>query len=418
MDIFRKTSLDRLSSPEKLDMLMTVTTPTGWLALTALGLILLAAVVWSFYGRIPTIVSGSGYFTSTGGISEVAARTNGQIYDIRIRPGDKIEAGQVVARVSQSESLNNIQKAKKELELLKNQYAVAKGNTEGNDALNLEYTEQQRSTYRKKIEDAKTQLNWLDQKIKDQEALLKDGLITLQELVTTKQQYAGAASDIKQYQSQIDQLSFQKSSSESGNREKLLGLNQQLLEKEGELQSMQRKYESSSTVVSPFTGQVIAVMSDIGSLVREETPVLRLTLSGNNIAKLSAEVYVPGGDSKLVRPGMVVQISPVFAKKDEYGYMEGRVRYVSTYSATTEEMMNTFHDKAMVDELSRYGAPLKVMVDLTPSSSSVSGIKWSSPRGNKLVVTQGTRFSASVIVLEQQPIYLIIPTFKKYLLGG
>jgi hypothetical protein len=58
--LFRKAALDKLSSPERLDVLMTVTSPRGWLALLTLAGLLGVLVGWIRYGSIPTRVEGQG----------------------------------------------------------------------------------------------------------------------------------------------------------------------------------------------------------------------------------------------------------------------------------------------------------------------------------------------------------------------
>ena len=56
--LFRKESIERLSSPERLDQLMQVVNPKSWLPLVALGSLVGAAIIWSIYGRIPITVEG------------------------------------------------------------------------------------------------------------------------------------------------------------------------------------------------------------------------------------------------------------------------------------------------------------------------------------------------------------------------
>ena len=118
-EIFRKKTLDRLSSPDQLDVLLRVTTPRGWLALLALGLIVSGALVWGFYGVIPTKVGGNGIMIRTGGILEVVATSAGRIKNLYFTPGDDVERGRVVARLDQPEILDRIEKAKDELENLR-----------------------------------------------------------------------------------------------------------------------------------------------------------------------------------------------------------------------------------------------------------------------------------------------------------
>ena len=45
--LFRKAAIDKVSSPEQLDLLMSVTSPVGWLALLTVGLMLTAVGIWS-----------------------------------------------------------------------------------------------------------------------------------------------------------------------------------------------------------------------------------------------------------------------------------------------------------------------------------------------------------------------------------
>ena len=71
--IFRKVALDRLSSPEQLDQLLRVTDRRGWLALTAIGMLLVIAVAWGILGSVSSKVTGEGLLMRRGGMRTVAA---------------------------------------------------------------------------------------------------------------------------------------------------------------------------------------------------------------------------------------------------------------------------------------------------------------------------------------------------------
>jgi hypothetical protein len=58
--IFRRESLERLSSPEQLDQLMQIVTPRSWLPLAALGALVGLGLLWSLFGRIPITARGTG----------------------------------------------------------------------------------------------------------------------------------------------------------------------------------------------------------------------------------------------------------------------------------------------------------------------------------------------------------------------
>lgn len=58
--LFRQESLERLSSPERLDELMTIVNLKTWLPLGTIGLLLGLGLIWSIVGRLPVTTSGRG----------------------------------------------------------------------------------------------------------------------------------------------------------------------------------------------------------------------------------------------------------------------------------------------------------------------------------------------------------------------
>ena len=54
--IFRKKSLERISSPEKLDDYLKVSTPSLWIVLLAVIVMLLGVFVWASVGRLETTI--------------------------------------------------------------------------------------------------------------------------------------------------------------------------------------------------------------------------------------------------------------------------------------------------------------------------------------------------------------------------
>lgn len=98
--IFRQVSLERLSSPEQLDLLMKVTQPKSWLALFAILCLLAAAMVWAVTGRIPVEVNAPAIILPVGGIKSVIALNEGQITALYVSPGDLVEAEQLIGEVT------------------------------------------------------------------------------------------------------------------------------------------------------------------------------------------------------------------------------------------------------------------------------------------------------------------------------
>lgn len=106
--IFRQESLERLSSPEQLDQLMQVVNARSWLALGALGSLVLLAIGWSIFGRIPITVTGKGILVHpTDSSDELIGLTYfDRSQGNRIQPGmevmivpDRSDRGSILGRV-------------------------------------------------------------------------------------------------------------------------------------------------------------------------------------------------------------------------------------------------------------------------------------------------------------------------------
>jgi len=89
--LFRKSALDRLSSPEDLDQALVEPLPRGSLLLIAVLAIIALAAVWSWFGSVPLLVEARGALARDAaaplGVSAVVYAQEGDGY--RIRSGDK-----------------------------------------------------------------------------------------------------------------------------------------------------------------------------------------------------------------------------------------------------------------------------------------------------------------------------------------
>jgi hypothetical protein len=97
--LFREAALDRLATPARLDELMHVTSPKGWLNLLACWLVIATAAVWAIYGRVPTVVTGQGILIKDGSLQTIEAPASGQIFEILVNVGDQVRQDQVIGRL-------------------------------------------------------------------------------------------------------------------------------------------------------------------------------------------------------------------------------------------------------------------------------------------------------------------------------
>lgn len=79
------------------------TSPVGRplrITLLGLSLVVVAIVVWAFFGRVPQTVSGSGYVVPAQGFTEVGTAVNGLVDIVDIQPGQRVSQGEKLIRVN------------------------------------------------------------------------------------------------------------------------------------------------------------------------------------------------------------------------------------------------------------------------------------------------------------------------------
>lgn len=91
-DIYRKSNLEKLSSPEQLDRMVVVTPPMFWLAMLGAGIIIVAAIIWSFTAQLPVTVSCSGIYVDTSA-SGLPGDGDAVVCYVPLEDGKKIASG-------------------------------------------------------------------------------------------------------------------------------------------------------------------------------------------------------------------------------------------------------------------------------------------------------------------------------------
>src|SRR5688572_31996034 len=114
--LFRKAALDKLASPEQLDVLTRITSPTGWLAMATVAVLLVGVLVWSVFGSVPTRVDAEGILIRGGGLRQIEATGDGVLTELKIRVDDQVADGAVIGTISQTQLEGRIETARQTYE--------------------------------------------------------------------------------------------------------------------------------------------------------------------------------------------------------------------------------------------------------------------------------------------------------------
>jgi HlyD family secretion protein len=407
--IFRKVALERLSSPERLDQAWRVTTPKEWLALAGIAFFLGTAVVWAFTGSLATRVTAEGVIIRRGGVVNVVASGSGLVVGLDVKTGDTVRVNQVIARIAQPVLMERIKVTEEALADAKRERERALKVRTDSAHLQLEALARQRSNAEGEIANLREQIRIVDEQIPVDEQLYSRGLITKQQTLATRQKKVTLEGQVAALEAQIKQFDAQQFTTESQPRESDIDMQARITDLERNLASQEKDLSSTSDVISPYEGQVLELKVYRGSAVAEGTPVVSIQ---PDAGKLEGLVYLSAIQAKDVRPGMDAQISPGTVRREEYGFMIGKVSFVAAYPATSAAMMSVLGNESLMQSVTAGGPVTEVHLDLEPASTP-SGFKWSSRQGPPLTISSGTLCSAQIVTEHDKPITLVIPAVKE-----
>ena len=410
--LFRKSALERLSSPEQLDTLMQVTSPIGWSALIAMAVLLFVALLWGIFGNVPTKVMGQGILIRGGSVYAVEAGTNGQVVEMRFGPGDMVQKDQVVAEIAQTDTLIKLQNAKAALADKDRQNEVQTRRENEIAETGLAASRDERTTTTDAIRALHRQVASLEEVSRDQEELYAKGLLAKGKYLDIKTQLESTRVKLADTQTNLTRLTTQENQLENERQTKANARRQEIDDLRRDVVRLESQLQSSTQVVSQYTGRVIEKTVDRGNLVQANDPVLILEPVSEQV---QAVMFIPPADGKRVKTGMEVRIAPSTVKPEEFGFIVGKVESISSYPSSPIAMKRVLRNDTLVRNLSASNSPIEVVATLEADGQTESGYRWSSSKGPPVKIFSGTLCFSAIVVERRRPIALVIPLFKKTL---
>ena len=196
----------------------------------------------------------------------------------------------------------------------------------------------------------------------------------------------------------------------------------------------EQKLDRTSRIISHTEGTINQILTAVDQFVQEGAPIVLLSSPKTaNQGPIDVDfpydsiVFVPAGEGKKIDAGNLVEVMPATVKREEHGFIKGRVVAVSELPATRMAMEAALQHSDLVDTfVKRYapGALLRVHVKLDenpaathgqsgPGKTSGNGFVWSSSSGAKQPLKTGTMCEAAIIVDQQRLITLVLPWLKQ-----
>lgn len=413
---FRKAALEKLSTPERLDQLIQVTSPKGWIALLTVFIALLTGICWSVFGSVKTKLDATGVLLG-GDVHEVVSTSKGQLVDLKVSIGTEVKKGDVIATIEQPEIIQQIEEAKAVLAEKKIELEKITSYGDQDDQLQDQIVEQKRASIQAQIETETKNLGFLQNQLQVEKDLLEKGLITKSQVVNTELKVEASKGTIKKLKNQITETSSQRLNIDFNQEQKINTQKHLISGAERNLEYLKERYEINTYVKSPYSGEVVEVLTDAGGVVGQGTPLFKLKNTGEFAPSentLRGVLYIPSQDGKKIKENMEALVVPSTVQPHEYGFIKGKVTYVSEFPITEKGMMTSVKNEQLVQSLLSAGALFEVYVEFEKDESSFSGFKWTSAKGPEILIREGTSCIAKVTVKKEPPIAIVIPALKKF----
>ncbi|MBL8524014.1 MAG: HlyD family efflux transporter periplasmic adaptor subunit, partial [Betaproteobacteria bacterium] len=317
------------------------------IAVVALAVTVLGFLFWGEYTRKAKV---SGYIVPSQGLIKIASQQNGLIVDLRVKEGQQVAQGEILAVLNAERATAN---GGAQAETGKQLGVRRELLVQDREKISALY-EQQTRALRERIAGVRAELGQVQQGL-----TLQQERVRITELMLDKQRRLHAEkfiSDLALQQKEQERLA------DLGALENLkrsrTALQRDLASLESDLKSLPMKEQNELSTVSrnlalleqdsienesrretyltaPQAGTVTAIFADRGKLAVAGQPLLNLIPGG---AKMQADVYVPSRAAGFIRVGSKALLQYQAYPYQKFGSHEGRIAKISRTAVASNEL--------------------------------------------------------------------------------
>jgi HlyD family secretion protein len=384
--MFRKSSLDRLTSPDQIDRLLVIVRPPGWIALICMIVLATLFFLWSILGEIPITVTGVGVFFNPRDIQTINSESKGVVEIIHVTTGDKIQKGMELI------TLRNPYLSQ-EYEELKNKIQYAE-----KEIVREEEKISQRLTTRLNLERNLLQIQ--QQKLKFLEEIL-----------------SGPSKDPQLKQDLFDvQMAFQVQKNEISLIEEGLSNPNNIEEKKWELVKLQEQLNTlkahlkNLVIYAPENGIVLEINTITGQSVDMGATLIWFEKALKPDEENLVFGFFPINQGTQVKVGMKAYIEFSAVNRELYGKMVGEVKRVLPFATSKQgEILQSIPSVQLRNFLSQNSVSTVVEVEPINNLTTPSGYQWTTPQGPPFLIPRGSLSTVSILIAEKKPITYLFP---------
>jgi HlyD family secretion protein len=404
----------RFASPDHLDQRINLIPPAMRVMALSATVLVIAGLVWAFFGSVPTRATGRGVLLADGKASRtVQPVVSGPVVELLVTRGQQVEEDALIARIEQVSLNTQLASNNARVAVMEQNLARLKAAHENELAKSEMSYRRQSAAAEEQISAGKIRAAALKEILTADEALMQRGLVNRMEVANARAQYDQTMQEVANATARAVQIESQREQK----RDLLADIERQKQEDIDALKAegarLQSEVNIGSAVKSPVAGRVEEIRVGRGDVVSPGTVLV--TIGQVNPGSFEILAVFSNNMAKRIAPGMDTHIRPVSVKKEEHGSMRGRVRSISELSISKAELDAILRNSELTNNLMGDTAPLLAKIEVFLDKGTPSGFAWWGGQGPPFAVTRGTRVEVDVLIDHRRPIALIIPAFRQLL---
>ena len=180
------------------------------------------------------------------------------------------------------------------------------------------------------------------------------------------------------------------------------------------LVELEKNYKLQTEIIANSNGVIGEISGRIGDVITPGYNLATIRYQGKDLKNYVLNLYVPYNANEPIKKGMSVDIQPFNVDHNKYGWLQGKVNYVSSIPADDYAMLETLGNKNVIELIDFRGSTYKVVVILETDPNTFSGFKWSNNKGPQIKLTTGQLSIGYVNVKVKAPIDFVLPIFNDY----
>jgi HlyD family secretion protein len=388
----------------------------GWLWLVVLGLTIAAGIAYGFFGVVTRVVEGAGVTRFEVQVLTVSAPQAGIVRKVLLARGDEVKAGEAILELSSEVIEAEIKQAQELLAFLEDEHATL----QAGEKKMLEEATRRRDSALRESEDSERAAGELlglrRELLGSQEDLLERGLISQETVLESRTAVASLEARIINARTQAANAELEVAQLEATVAADRAGRREARRDAKSGLDDLEARRAERFVVRSFLDGQVDDIFARPGTSVRDGEVLARLVSEAGTRQQLRVAAVLPQSMGKELSVGDEVQVVPAFVDKSRYGFIRGRLRWITTYAATPAELALVVATPFEIERLqARFGALLLAEVEIQRDPQTESGLAWSTTRGWPGEIGPGVQCSLQVVYREDRPVELLYPWIRSVL---